>query len=433
MSRRWLTISALLIPAGGYFAIALTTEINLGYRHLLPMLPFLIVFISATLSWLMENKTAQKKLLQPALLGLLGWLIVSTIWLYPNYLAFFNGLAGGPDGGWRYLVDSNLDWGQDLGNLKLWLDENGVDEVWLSYFGEGRPSYYNINYSGLDSFPPRLMNPETRPFYPHDPAPGIYAISATNLQGVHFSDHNTFAWFRDKTPLDKIGYSIFLYDVPPRGQAVDVLLAGVQLDEIASDDFAQFQTNQIMPHWLDASQAFLQPMADDFWLVLSKNSPSLLQETAVSLQKISENEQYTLYQAHYNEERPQTGTPFSQNDARITFLDAQLTQNSDNNTVQLTTRWRNETGSIPLKIFIHLLDDSGQIVAQWDGLGVAWEGWRAGDTLWQQHTITLPAILPSGQYRLRAGLYHPQTGDRWLTTTTTAADFVDISGVEVGQ
>ena len=89
-----------------------------------------------------------------------------------------------PDNGWRYLVDSNLDWGQDLGNLRGWLDENNMEQIWLSYFGEGSPSYYDINFTGLDSFPPRLMNPQARPFYPHDPAPGVYAISATTLQGV---------------------------------------------------------------------------------------------------------------------------------------------------------------------------------------------------------------------------------------------------------
>jgi hypothetical protein len=57
-------------------------------------------------------------------------------------------LAGGPNGGWRYLVDSNLDWGQDLGGLKQWMDENEVDHIWLSYFGEGRPDYYGITTPG---------------------------------------------------------------------------------------------------------------------------------------------------------------------------------------------------------------------------------------------------------------------------------------------
>jgi Dolichyl-phosphate-mannose-protein mannosyltransferase len=451
MRDHWLSIGALLIPPLGYFAIALTTEINLGYRHLLPTVPFLIVFIAATLFWLKEKLISpqrhREKTLRPLrlggsffqalLVGAAGWLIISTFWLYPSYLTFFNGLAGGPDGGWRYLVDSNLDWGQDLENLKVWMDENNVDQVWLSYFGEGRPSYYNINYIGLDSFPPRLMNPQTRPFYPDDPAPGIYAISATNLQGVQFANNAQFAWFREKTPLDKVGYSIFLYDVPPRGQPVDVLLAGVQLDEIAPADFAQFQTNQPVPRWLDVSQSFLQPAADGFWLVVSKNNPTLLPETAVSagsmqavsLQKISENEQYILYQAKFNGERPQTGIRFSQNDAKITFLDAQREPEISSDTVQLTTGWRNDSGPVPLKIFIHLLDSSGQIVAQWDGLGAAWEGWRAGDILWQQHTLTLPAALPPGQYQLRAGLYQPETGSRWLTAA--GADFIDIGVLEI--
>ncbi len=90
--------------------------------------------------------------------------------IYPDFLAYFNLLAGGANNGWRSLVDSNLDWGQDLDDLPEWMAENDVDEVWLSYFGEARPEYYGITYRGLDSFPPRLMNPQARPFVPSEPS-----------------------------------------------------------------------------------------------------------------------------------------------------------------------------------------------------------------------------------------------------------------------
>ncbi len=97
----------------------------------------------------------------------------------------------------------------------------------MSYFGEARPEYYGITYTGLDSFPPRLMNPQARPFYPHDPAPGFYAISASNLQGVLFQDHDRFAWFREREPVDKVGYSIFIYEVPAYGEPVTLALSGI--------------------------------------------------------------------------------------------------------------------------------------------------------------------------------------------------------------
>ncbi|MEZ4590126.1 MAG: phospholipid carrier-dependent glycosyltransferase [Chloroflexota bacterium] len=118
LSGRWLTLAALLIPPLGYFGIALTTDINLGYRHLLPVLPYFAVFVAAVLGWLADYLPRQKQWGQLAVGGLLVWLGGSTVWLGTHYLAFFNVLAGGPDGGWRYLVDSNIDWGQDLGGLK---------------------------------------------------------------------------------------------------------------------------------------------------------------------------------------------------------------------------------------------------------------------------------------------------------------------------
>ncbi len=159
-----LDFAALLILALGYFAFALTTDINLGYRHILPVLPFLFVYTAVSIPRPIQAQTT------PLLLNLYSLLLITlaliTLWIYPDFLAYFNGLAGGPDNGWRALVDSNLDWGQDLDDLPGWMAENDVDSVWLSYFGEARPEYYGINYNGLDSFPPRLMNPQTRPFLP---------------------------------------------------------------------------------------------------------------------------------------------------------------------------------------------------------------------------------------------------------------------------
>ncbi|MCB8976423.1 MAG: phospholipid carrier-dependent glycosyltransferase [Ardenticatenaceae bacterium] len=424
LAGRWLSLAALLIPPLGYFGIALTTDINLGYRHLLPVLPFFTVFIVAVLTWLSELFPLRLRMGQLAVVSLLVWLGGSTIWLAPHYLAFFNVIAGGPNGGWRYLVDSNIDWGQDLGQLKAWMVENEVERVWLSYFGEGRPSYYNIDYNGLDSFPPRLMNPQARPFYPPDPAPGIYAISATNLQGVHFANHDQFAWFRDKEPLDKIGYSIFLYEVTPRGEPTDVVLAGVQLDEIAAEDFAHLQTNQVTPRWLYTPDAFLLPAAPEFWLAVAVD----FELDGVAAELVTQGEQYALYRVQNEGEATAVSQSFSLADNKIEFLGGtELSQQSD--AIQLTTRWRNETGPVPVKIYVHLLDASGQIVTQWDGLDAAWEGWRAGDMLWQQHELLLPVPLTVGRYQLHVGLYDSETAVRWQTAAGT--DFVEVGTIEV--
>lgn len=401
--------SFLLIPALGYFAIALTTDINLGYRHLLPVLPLLVIFAASQFS--IPHS--------PFFLFLPLVLLSVTLWIHPDYLAYFNVLAGGPDNGWRALVDSNLDWGQDLAGLKAWMDDNGVERVWLSYFGEARPDYYGIAYDGLDSFPPRLMNPAARPFYPPNPAPGLYAISATNLQGVQFADHEEFAWFRARKPAAKIGYSIFLYDVPASGPPLDVALGGVQLDEIAPADFALWGTNDVQPRWFDASQSFLWPEAGG-WLVLAANtavSPAFV-PFMDAVQPVATAGDYRFYKTPPAEPAVEPAlAQFREGAGQIALVEAVVAGETavPGATLTLLTRWQKQSPPQPVKLFVHLTGDNGAPVAQWDGLGPAWEGWRDGDVLWQLSILYLPPDLPPGDYQLWLGLYHPQTGERWQT------------------
>ncbi len=402
-----INYSFLLLPPLGYFAFALTTDINLGYRHLLPVLPFLAVFTAVTLT--RTQFKFQKQLLITALI----WLAANTLTIAPNYLAFFNAIAGGPDNGWHALVDSNIDWGQDLPNLADWMAENGVDHVWLSYFGEARPEYYGIDYTGLDSFPPRLMNPQARPFYPDNPAPGIYAISVTNLQGVLFANHDQFAYFRQLQPAAKVGYSIFIYKVEAAGPTVQLALGGVQPDEIAPADYALLGTNDVVMHWFDPSQSLLLPSGSGGWLALA-------QDTAVSLppatQPIAQTPRYTLYQLPSLPEPQAAEAVFTHENGRILLLNVDgLPETAvSGDSLLLTTQWYKEAPPEPIKLFLHLTDETGQIVTQWDGFGAPWEGWREGDYFWQSHTLTIPADTTPGTYQLWLGLYHPGTNTRWL-------------------
>jgi hypothetical protein len=100
---------------------------------------------------------------------------------YPNYLAYFNCLAGGSRNGYKHLVDSSLDWGQDLPGLKRWLMEHDLDgpdkgPVYLAYFGTARPAYYHIRATELCSLKPHLPVPMTEV---------VYCVSATRLQCVY--------------------------------------------------------------------------------------------------------------------------------------------------------------------------------------------------------------------------------------------------------
>lgn len=431
----WLDFAMLLVPAIGYFMIALTTSVNLGYRHLLPILPFIYVFIGVLVGQKLAEARARGQILAArATIFLLGWVLACTLWIYPHFLSFFNVLAGGPDGGFRALVDSNLDWGQDLGRLADWLADHEIDQVWLSYFGEARPDYYGIRYAGLDSFPPRLMNPSARPYYPDDPAPGWYAISATTLQGVHFDDHDQFHYFRDRQPEDKIGYSIFLYEQPTRGTPVDLLLSGLQIDQIDPSDYALLGTNEVTPRWFDGSRAIVIPDGNQpVWIGLGAQALHPLLRPYLDFdRKYSHTEEngYDLYKV-----RPRklesTGEEIRlySGEGEITFFSAPVLDH-DEGILTVVTAWRQEAETQPVKMFIHLLKEDGEIAAQWDGLDAAWEGWRKGDTLLQLIELDITGI-PPGEYQLVTGLYDPENFQRWSSISGT--DLIELGVVTVSQ
>ncbi|HOS43843.1 MAG TPA: glycosyltransferase family 39 protein, partial [Armatimonadota bacterium] len=123
----------LLIPAGLYLAAALGLfgiSLNLGIRHILPLSPLLLILAGG---WAVF--AARRRALAAVLLAGLGLQLASVLRAYPDFLSYFNEAAGGPARGYRILVDSNYDWGQDLGALAAWQREHGIAEIGLSYFG----------------------------------------------------------------------------------------------------------------------------------------------------------------------------------------------------------------------------------------------------------------------------------------------------------
>jgi len=194
-----------------YMGFALTTHLNIGHRHLLPIYPALCILAGGAAYWfqpLLErgaakdaqsgrerrkqrSKARSSANASPALVAagvatavLLAWHAGESLTIRPNYLAYFNELVGGPAQGYKHLADSSLDWGQDLPALKQWLDREGLQpsgatNVYLSYFGTARPEYYGIQATMLPGFIDR------RP--PQPPAPlgaGVYCISATVLDVI---------------------------------------------------------------------------------------------------------------------------------------------------------------------------------------------------------------------------------------------------------
>lgn len=160
-----------------YWVSSLTSHLNIGHRHLMPTYPALFIAVGILGSWFVIRRWMQFVLVAT----LLTSHVAASVNIAPHYLAYFNALGGGPAQSWRHLVDSSLDWGQDLPTLKLWLTAHaGHERVYLAYFGTSEPDYYAIRAMRMPFL--NLFN-KVNPWY--EVQGGIYCISATILQHVY--------------------------------------------------------------------------------------------------------------------------------------------------------------------------------------------------------------------------------------------------------
>jgi hypothetical protein len=144
---------------------------------------------------------------------------VSVLRIAPHQLAYFNESVGGPEQGYRYLSDSNLDWGQDLKRLKAYIAKEDLPVIYLSYFGTASPSYYGIRYQYVPTMWPS-KRPPAGDRVAEDAPRKILAISVYNLQDVSNSSDPLFRWLWSRRPVAKIGYSIFVYDLTGDGEGL---------------------------------------------------------------------------------------------------------------------------------------------------------------------------------------------------------------------
>jgi hypothetical protein len=177
-----------------YSLSSIFSTLNIGHRHILPLYPAMFVLCGSAAAWLRSERLSLRWLLA----AILCLFLIESGRAYPHYLAYFNQITGRTHA-YRHLVDSSLDWGQDLPGLKRWLSDHGWDgspqhRVYLTYFGTGDPHYYEIQASLLpvDRFPSDA--PQFRP--------GLYCVSATALQCVYARAQGPWtdryeAWYRD--------------------------------------------------------------------------------------------------------------------------------------------------------------------------------------------------------------------------------------------
>ncbi len=390
LSVLWLLPALLLL-------LGMTEVLNIGFRHMLAGIPFVLLlggYVAEAVVWLYARpwRTAAAG----ALLTIL--LVADTARVAPHYESYFNQLAG-PWQNWsNILVDSNLDWGQDLIALRQVMDEQGIDSVNLAYFGKAAPEAYGVNYRPLPSYLRFMEGREISAYNPYTPEPGWYAISATALRTGTMTPETVdlYKAFRDLTPDARAGYSIYLYNFAyPSGTSVTrpAVLAAPLWRVPPADLGLDRSDTRAMVKWLESPESTVFPLGEGF----DRADIVRFEEVDLDFGGV-----FTLIGYAKQPDSARAGEP-----------------------IELTLYWQAgteimpqpaPTRGAPISAFVHVVDgDPAVKVAEFDGWHTALRGLEPGDIIAQRVTLTIDEDVAPKEYDLLVGLYSPQNWQR-LTT-----------------
>ncbi|MBN2003422.1 MAG: glycosyltransferase family 39 protein [Anaerolineae bacterium] len=441
-----------------YCVATIASRLNIGYRHLLPVLPFLYVFAARI------GGSASRRISEPAnrrvselrisrstfhvplrkskirnpkseiLFVLFLWLIAGTLLIWPFHLAFFNELIGGPDEGYHYLVDSNDDWGQSHKALRRYMEKNGIARVKLSTYIEfdAAMDWYGVTFEPL---PPLHAAPGVLPSR-FNPAPGVYAISSTTLQGIFTADPEIYDWFRKRDPDALVGHSLLIYRLPEdRVAGRWVAQCTVPAAPLPEATVAEgFGSEGLSMRYFDCTQSWIVPQGGQTpgWYVFFRDTTLdadrfIQANLAVSRLSFEQTRNTTVPPfAIYAAEATPGAPPATLAPAipatttlrvgDLTFLGHTVVQPQRDQPLEVWTFWRVDAlVARPLSLMLHLqIPGTGQAVVG-DGLGVPQTMWQVGDVMIQRHLLPLPADAPAGDYTLVTGAYwlDTQPPERW--------------------
>lgn len=197
-------VPLLLVGVGAFVIMSLGGHKNIGMRHVLFVAPLLAVWIgrlAAAPLW-----RARPRLMRRGVAAACASLIVVTLAAWPHYLAYFNAASGGSDNGHTYLLDSNIDWGQDLITLRDYMARERIEAIDLAYFGRVDPKIYGINYVPLwDTIKHRYVVISANFLWGRG-----YGVYGT---GRALAERDQFATFLSVTPKTILGHSLYLFDL----------------------------------------------------------------------------------------------------------------------------------------------------------------------------------------------------------------------------
>ena len=179
------------IAAAVYLASALTSKVDIGVRHVLPVYPMLAVGIAVEFWRLGRNWKIG---------GVIGaaWLAGVAVTAAPDFIAYTNECGGGTANGYKVLLDSNYDWGQDGRRLKAWMQANHVPQIYLDFFGtQTALEWHQIPNQHVTAETARQIHQ------------GVLVVSISNLM------REEWRWLREsRSPSDRVGYTLFVYRFP---------------------------------------------------------------------------------------------------------------------------------------------------------------------------------------------------------------------------
>jgi 4-amino-4-deoxy-L-arabinose transferase-like glycosyltransferase len=434
VSRRTFTLGVFPLL---FTVIAVSWGRNISYRYILPIQPFLYLFIANKLSNRLGTKSHRWYW---AVLGLSAWMIVEEMGAFPNEIAYFNQLVGGPGGGYRYLADSNVEWGQSS----------------------------HVLYAYLQAHPETRDKPPKSRFLP---MPGRYIVNASQLQGMNIGDPYAYEWFRHREPVGRVGDTLLLYDVPPRELAwfAQCDSPAIPLDEAAvaagigpmNWRQAEFDCRQAWLYPFGGAQSGIYALDHDLTRERGLSLPSLLRlppapvdsfigrhlaRASLSFEREISDAQspaFLLYDMPAAAPAPPLTlaypaaaetAPASLSNSRpvsapltlgpLVFLGAAAYRDGDSLDVETWWQATSEPITRPLSIMAHLLAAQGETLQVQDGLGVSPDALQTGDILVQRHRFSRP---PQGTALwLRTGAYWLDTSKRWPIAKAPEADAIFI-------
>ena len=451
----WNKLSILGLFSVLYVAVALDRGPNLGYRHMLPIHPFLYVLMAGSIGWMWRrlHRIGQWGLV---VLGL--WTVVGALESYPYELSFFNELAGGSKNGWRYLTDSNTDWGQGWQALRAFQEERAVTFSYSGPEGYARITPYEL---WDESLPPLHHVSKLLPSPWLFPEPGDYVLSANSLSGVWLVDHDNFSWFRHRAPDAMIADMFFYYHVDSTLAPAWLAQCAVPVAPLGEDVLAKgFEGVDLRFTAFDCSQSWIYPDGGDVRGAYALHGAILQPETLRERLHLAAARPVDPFVARHLAGAPQAfrqwdyrtvpafalfereGSSIAIPPSRIAVAPVDVVPgalpgigsqadplpldgpmdflgvavysfDSSEQTLEVETWWRVTEGSVmrPFSIMAHLLTVDGSVQSVADGLGAFPPVLAAGDVVVQRHRFPKP-VEGTTTY-LRTGAYWVDTMERW--------------------